>query len=133
MGKSPKLKALKQQIESGKIITDAAKILNSIINNHRTIKSIIPDTGIKESTIVARLSDLEDLGVITKSGTLKYNSIEYTIWEYEPDPIKQNININKVQIRKYLQWRSRGLKLYRNLMTGNLITELEYPMVTITL
>lgn len=123
---SPKLKALINQVNSGKIKTTKAKILDVIIRHKRvTIENIIFWTNIKESTVVARLSDLEDLGIIEKSGTTKPGNHSY--WIHVSEEKKQIENQKKVQIRKFLQWKSRGLKLYRNLMTDILIKELDHP------
>ncbi len=120
--KSPKLKALKEQIESGNLKKDIAKIYH-IILNHKvvTIPNIIFFSNIKESTVVARLSDLEDMGVITKSGTNKSGKHSYFV----PVPNNQISEYqDKVRIRKYLQWVDRGLKNYRDLMTAEMIREL---------
>lgn len=128
MSKSPKLKALEMQIQSGKMVTDSGKILDTIIRHKSmTIPNIVYWTKIKESTVVARLSDLEELGIIQKSGTNKQG--KHSLWIYVPDENERRKNQDKIQIRRYLQWINRGLKHYRNLMNIDLISELDISKI----
>ncbi len=126
MKRTPKIKALLDQINSGKMTQASAKILDVIIRHKGvTIRNIIYWTNIKESTVVARLSDMEDMGIIYKSGTTKEGNL--SIFRYEPDPKKQEEHWKKRTNNKFRTWRDRGLKQFRHLMTGNLIKELTKP------
>lgn len=106
---TPKIKALLAQIESGKIKTDAGKILNFIIkrgtSNAVHMESLLP---MFNKTLSARISDLEDLGLIYKSGT--FNDGKHSSYSYEPDPEKQQANRLKRHLEKFEIWKARGLK-----------------------
>ncbi len=64
-----KILALKHQIESGKIRTDSARILEYII---RTGPAYIPEImqvlHLKQSTVTGRISELEDMGLLENLG-----------------------------------------------------------------
>lgn len=122
---APKIKALLGQIESGKIQTDAAKILEFIIRKGGTsnavhMESLIP---MFNKTLSARLSDLEDLGLVYKSGT--FNDGKFSLYSYEEDEVKRANNRIKRELVKFEIWRKRGLKDFENYLSKETINELK--------
>lgn len=105
----PKIKAYLKQIETGQIKSDAAKVLNFIIKKPGTnmihMTSLIP---MLEKTLSARLSGLEDIGVIVKKGTTQ--SKNHSKYFYEPDPSKQKENVLKRLKIKKDAWLKAGRK-----------------------
>lgn len=103
-----KIKALKKQIESGKIKTDSAKILNYIQNKVIAVNmpSICRDLNMAEKTVSARLSGLQDIGVIELS-KVKGNNHNY--YKYQPLQYEQICNSYKRKEDKFNQWKKRGL------------------------
>jgi len=66
MDTSNKIRALFEQIHSGKMESDSAKILRAIIVSPKTLEYFVA-RNMKYSTVTARLSNLEDLGLIKKN------------------------------------------------------------------
>lgn len=95
--------ALKMQVESGKLETDAAYILNHIKSNtEKGLETCLFDMenlfSLKTPTIVARLSGLEDKGLIYKDGTktikvyegtIRQRNVKYTKYYYEKNEFIQ--------------------------------------------
>lgn len=102
----PKILALMKQIESGQLKSDKARILKFIID--RKGSNIIHMTsilGMKHQTLTARLSDLEDLGVIYAHSTL--NNGTHTNFKYQPDEEMQKTYSKHRRYIKYLAWKKR--------------------------
>ncbi len=126
---TPKQIALKEQIETGTLKNAMAKILNIIITHKKvTIQNIIYWTGIKESTVVARLSDLEDLGMIIRNGVT--DDKKHSYWSYVKNNEQWDSFAKIRQKQKFLSWKKRGLLLYSNLMSDTLKSELEAPVLS---
>lgn len=131
------LKTLEEQIDSGNITSNEAKILEHfILLEKRGESDILPNLHQKfymsKSTIVARLSSLEDMGVIYKTGEVKetQDSIQrkkyYSFYKYEPDPLKQETNRINIEREKFLKWCNAGLNKFDNFITQELREELIY-------
>lgn len=125
---NPKITALLNQIESGKLHNDKARILNQVILS-RGVTSYSLERRlehIKPTTILARLSDLEDLGLIYKQSTRKIigNEQPYSLFVYEPDENKQKQNALKRKNLKFEAWKKRGLEEFSELIHKGLRDEL---------
>lgn len=111
------------QIESGKITTDKAKILKFIIDrggsNIVHMESLLP---MKNQTLTARLSDLEDLGLIYSDGYA--TSANHSTFKYQPNEAKQELYAANRKAFKFEQWKRRGLEMYGDLMQSNLVNAL---------
>lgn len=104
-----RLKALLRQIESGKLKTDAARILQYIIENKYTSRPLISDAlDMKLQTVVARVSDLLDLGIIEVVPTDQ--ETDYEILTHVPDTIRQMDNAFERRKAKFNAWKKRGMK-----------------------
>lgn len=89
MTPTPKLTAWLEQIESGNIETMEARILNFLKKETRsTVYEISKATGIKMSTITARLDTLASAGAIYKLGQRKPEGAKrnYTLYGYVVNP-----------------------------------------------
>lgn len=112
------IKALRIQIETGKLETDAGYILNHIrtktmektIVNLLTLDEHFPT--MKVATIVARLSGLEDKGLIYKEGTTEHKVhggtldqkiIKYSNYKYEFSRFMQDRRKDDVRKKKMKQ------------------------------
>lgn len=119
--KTPKIKALIKQIESGKMNTDKAYILKEIKhwteqNVGLTIISISKDINLPTSTIVARLSDLEDLGVIYKNGSV-YSELlnsSFSLFYYESNPDKWEERRILKHSEKYIRYVKKLLNSFND-------------------
>ena len=100
-------KTLLKQINSGNIKSAKAQILNFIIekdgSNLIHLASLL---FYKESTVAARLSELEDDGLIYVCGSI--NNGHHSKWKFEPDVSKQKENALKRLKLKYKQWKAKG-------------------------
>lgn len=117
---TPKIKALLNQISSGKLQSDRAKILNHIINRGESnaihMKSLL---NMDKQTLTARICGLEDLGVIYKSGTI--NDGSHSVYKYEPDTEKQKLNATKRELEKLEKWLKLGRTKFTHLMNEDTI------------
>lgn len=116
-----KLTALFKQIHSGKMKSDSAKILNYIIESKMsTMPSIEFKFAMPRQTVSARVSDLEDLGVIKKQGTHETRSGVYSLYVYESDPVKVVKNAKERELIKFNNWLKRGGK-FKHLIDSDVI------------
>lgn len=105
-----RLKALLSQLESGKMKSDSARILQYIMDNEYTSRPLISDAlGIKLQTVVARVSDLLDMGIIEVIVSGR-EGVDYEILTHQPNPLKQSDNAYQRKKSKYIQWKKRGVK-----------------------
>ena len=126
---SPKITALIKQIDSGKLNSDKARILNQVILSRGVTSYSLERrlSSIKPTTVLARLSDLEDLGLIYKEGTTnKIGNIQpYSIFKFEADPEKQEQNALNRKALKFEAWKKRGLEEFSRLISDYLRNNLE--------
>ena len=128
---TPKIEALQKQITTGKMQTDAAYILNKVMectNIHyrgTTIPELESIFTIKN--ISGRLSDLEDLGLVYKNGRMEYEHLDqsYSLFFYEPSPQMQAERRAKKHVDKYRQCVNRLINEFGDMMSQNLIKELK--------
>ena len=121
----PKIKNLLNQIATGKIRTNEAKILNFIIEwDGSNLVTMRDRLNMPHQTLTSRLSCLEDLGVIYKSGTINKGS--HSQWMFEPDEIKQEQNAIDREKRMFDAWKKQGILKYDRFMNDEMITFLTY-------
>lgn len=119
------IESLMNQINSGKLKTNTAKILDSIIKNepvgistHQLEKEYYDE--MKQSTVTSRLSNLTDLGLIYVSGERKIDETLYSVYKYETNTFlqKQRANLRKEQkLKGILQ---RVIKEFNGLISYDL-------------
>jgi len=98
------MEALLKQIESGKIETDKAKILNYIINNpNSTWLDIKISLNLLENTAGARISDLEDLGLIMPKYTKEQRGSNQSTYIYVSDEDVRSVLIKQRAEAKILK------------------------------
>lgn len=119
----PKIKALLKQIETGQITTDAGRILAHIKKYpYSTLPEIKRKLQLSHQTASARLSDLQDLGIVEENGTTKTGS--YTYFKYQADFLKQEENARERKREKYTLWLKKGLNKFEEFINPNLKREL---------
>ena len=105
--KSNKIDALIYQITSGKAKSDSAKILLEISKQPLTLGHFILK-GWKHQTCSARLSELEDLGLIKKI----YNPTNsYSFFQYVSDPEERIELQNRIANDKKAKYFAKGLEM----------------------
>lgn len=104
----PKIQALLDQIRSGKMQTHKAWILNYIMRNPGATKvQIGKELRIPHQTVTARLSDLEDMGLIEAKGEYQ----PYSKFYYIEDPQGQKLHRAKRAAEKLEAWAKKGMDL----------------------
>lgn len=116
-------KALLDQINSGKLKTDSAIILNFIKGRQdATLKNIVSHLMIPIQTVSARLSGLVDKGLIYENGMTR--SEKHTIYAFEPDELIQSNRAWRIRRDKYLKCCKRMLRDFPDLIGLNMEHEL---------
>lgn len=111
---TPKINALLDQIKSGKMENDKARVLDFIQKNpHATIQDIEINLNLYHETASARVSDLQDLGVVEVSKTERYSHLIY-----QDNPKKQKVNAFLRKKEKFDRWKKRAKK-FEGLLTDN--------------
>jgi predicted ArsR family transcriptional regulator len=106
-----KMEALLKQIESGKIETDKAKILNYIINNPESSRiDILEALDMLENTATGRISDLEDLGLIMPKYSKEQRGSSQSMYVFVADD-----NIRNILIKHRVE--AKILKAVKNLLS----------------
>lgn len=109
MEHSPKIKALLEQISSGQLTSDLSKVLAFVKKRPGANKVLICAffSPTSSHTITARLSDLEDLGLLEKKGTGKYSS-----YYFIAEPNAQRIHRAARKAHKLEATAKSMMKLY---------------------
>ena len=112
-----KIEALMKQVETGKMNTDKAYILDYL--KRRTKKKQGTDIvdlehhfTMKPTTILARLSDLEDMGLIYKKGKRNREEQDQNYSLFYVEEHEEQI-AHRAQLRhvdKFKKWITKGLK-----------------------
>ena len=117
---TPKIKNLLNQIATGKIRTNEAKILNFIIERNGSnlihMRSLL---NIPHQTLTSRLSSLEDYGIIYKGGII--NNGKHSQWLFEPNEEKQRLNALSREKRMFNAWKKQGILKYDKFMNSEMI------------
>lgn len=126
---------LKQQIETGQMETDAAYILDFIKKRTRngvgtTLLELQANFTMAVSTIVARLSGLEDLGLIYINGKKTYEKPvvtkkrTFSLYYFEPNEFVQSKNRDDVKKRKISKAAKSLLNRFKDDLNETLKEEL---------
>lgn len=117
MNNKTKIKALMNQIESGKIESDACRILDTIIRHQYSSLPLLCDyLGMPEKTVSARLSGLQDIGIIEIVHPEEGEKHDFQIYRYQPDPMRQVRNVNDRRRAKFNQWKKRGVREFSDFL-----------------
>jgi hypothetical protein len=112
MTRETRREALMQQINSGKMESDSARILDYYKNLYPG-GSIAPFVGQRlgikgSSTVKARITQLLDLGILKCGGKLKHQGYNHTVFLYEPDPERWDTLADVRHYDKFQIWIARG-------------------------
>lgn len=104
-----KIEALIKQVQCGKIKTDKQRIINYGLHklSKFTIKDLEYDLNMKLETIVARVSDLQDLGIVAVKKNVEQHGSTYSLFYIELDEQKQTENRKQRLTDKYVRWLKR--------------------------
>lgn len=110
---SASVKTLLDQIDSGKLKSDKAIVLNYVKKqtekgNATIVKNLREKLLIPHQTITARLSDLEDLGLVYKKGDSELAGSHYCNFFYEANEEKRAENRLEVRKRKFKKWLNKA-------------------------
>jgi len=106
------------QIETGKLKTNAVKVLNHIIRCGPCTKvEIMQSTGLQHSTSTSRITYLQDLGIIEADGSKHHGGLSYTRYKYQPDPRQQVRNAYTRKLDKFNSWMKRGKTEFADMAT----------------
>ncbi len=109
MEHSPKIKALMDQVHSGKLQSDKARILSFIKQHPGQNKVLIGKyLNLPHQSVTARLSDLEDIGLIEAKAPPGATLSQFYFIE---DPQGQKIHRAYRSAVKLEQWAKKGLGL----------------------
>lgn len=103
---NPKIKALIDQVKSGRLRTDRATVLDILMHQPFTLSELRSRLAMSHQTVTARLSELEEMGLIYKAGTRN----GYSIFHHEPDIYRQDIRRKRVNEQKRQRWIKTGQK-----------------------
>lgn len=103
---SPKLKAMVKISESADA-SIKSEIIRLLLSGPMTIPMLLLND-YKIQTLVARLSELEDEGLIYK---IPHKSRDYSFFHVEPDPVRQESRKIEKYREKQKGWIKRGLKM----------------------
>jgi chaperonin cofactor prefoldin len=104
---SPKINAYLEQIRKGWNIKDKTKIVQMLSDGPKTLEHFVL-SGLKIQTASARLSDLEDEGIVYKKAD---NHGSFSWYYLENDVAKQELNQQAKLLEKKLKWLKCGLNI----------------------
>ena len=128
MAKQTQIEALLYQIETGKIETDKAKILNYIKNNPNSSRiDITAGLNMHEYTVGARISDLEDLGlvVVFANNAKKQRGSRQSTYNFVHEEVDRIVLSEARHRAKYIKWVNKGMQEFCKYMPNDLIEELQ--------
>lgn len=102
-----KIQAYLNQIATGKVISDKARIVEILSRGPATIETFIL-RGFKIQTISARLSELEDEGVVYK---VSDSNKDYSWYRLIENELEQDVAKKNKANEKKTAWFKRGLAL----------------------
>lgn len=126
MAKQTQVLALFNQIKTGKITSDKARILDYITKNpYTTDLDLVNNLGMHHKTASARLTDLEDLGLLTTRGTAIQDGNERGTYVATDNISLASILADARTDEKYEKWLKKGLKAFDTKMSLPLIELLQ--------
>lgn len=109
--KTAKKHALLNQIESGTMKGNKIKILKyGISAKVFTYQDVMFRTGISETNVTARLSDLEDYGFFKKTETIDTKGGRFSLFTYISDPVRQAEHADKRFKEGFRRWVNNAVK-----------------------
>lgn len=102
-----KIKALIKQVQSGKLKNDKQRIINYGLRKDFTIKDIQYFLFMNLETVVARVSGLQDLGILAVKKNVEQHGSTYSLFYVELDEEKQTENRKQRLTEKYKRWLKR--------------------------
>jgi len=103
-----KIEALMQQVASGRIKTLQGRLLAMIQIKPRTVEELRDHYGIAHQTVTARLSELEDLGLITKARRVAGES--YSSYHFVEDMAEQVRLRRRKEAERRQRWVDLGVR-----------------------
>lgn len=95
------------QVTSGKLNTDSQKIYQEInSSNGITIKSL--RRKFSHQTLTARISELQDSGVVYESGVEKIGNTSFSVLKTEEDADQILQNRKDRKIKKFVKWLKKA-------------------------
>ena len=127
MAKQSQVAALLDQIGSGKLKSNQALILAYIINNRQVTRiDISVALDLLENNVCGRLSELEDMGLITTLEETRFQrGSDQSIYVYVEMTENQRSMAEMRRKDKFNKWVKKGLKEYSRYMSEELKTELK--------
>jgi hypothetical protein len=105
-----KIQTLLKQVSSGNFNSQSSKILRYVGSNDKcTIDMMRKDLKLAHQSLTARISDLEDLGVLYVEGITSTKGIFYSLYRYENNPVKRKSRAKERAELKFRAWKKRGL------------------------
>lgn len=105
-----KHEAFLRTIKSGKAQTTNLKIYHALLEKPRTIEYFRTVLNIPHQSCTGALSQLEDIGWVYKSSTVRTGKKSFTLYCAETDIIKAKERMYNVAKYKKHEWFKRGLK-----------------------
>lgn len=93
------IEALKQQVESGKYLSDQARVFASVTEARASLKELVTKMGMKVQTVSARLSELQDQGVIAQDNDGRFYA---TLPEYH------DYHATQRRKKRFTNWVRKG-------------------------
>ena len=119
-----KITAWIQQIESGQTLANEAKIIKFMRGRQTSdieeMKSLL---NIKHQTLTSRVSNLEDLGILTKVGKCKMD--KFSEYQYVGDALKREFYSEQRKRTKCQKIISNLLTNYSDILRDATVAELE--------
>lgn len=127
MVKNNSVQAFLKQVESGKrqtVLIRAYKFFEA--HPGATRRDLEKALKIEPTTASARVSDLQDIGVLQEYGNRQSpNQTPSSRYIVQKEPGKIQENRLKRKREKYIQWLKRGLGEFKSFMPNSTITELK--------
>jgi hypothetical protein len=105
-----KIEAFKEQIESGKMHTNALKVYAYLRKNPCTIFTLRNELKISHQSLTSILSHLEDMGYVYKEGTIHIDQTCYSLYCADNSPIRVKERAESMARYKKFEWIKRGVK-----------------------
>jgi len=114
--------ALKKYLASGKRLTHTLRILQLLMETPHPLSeySIRKTLGLHQNTCSARLSELQEEGLVRAVGRTYVAKQEVNLYAFVPDPEVQNrLRLERLR-ENYEQWKKRGFEQFRELIAEDL-------------
>lgn len=125
-----KTKTWLAQIESGKLESNIVVVLNHIKNKSQMgiasdVYNMRNDLKMAHQSLTGILSIIADEGLITETGQIKVDGSVYTKWSFIDNETSRKILAHNRKIEKYEQWVKRGVEQFGDMMSDQVLNELQ--------